>query len=312
MDGLERLGVARDHRFPERFASPSAVRLATGAEARRADTLVQVDDDGAGIDPALLRAVFEPFVQAERSLRRTDGGLGLGLTLVKGVIELHGGNGNISSRGVGAGCSVVIRLPLQLDADAAEVVVAPALLTSTKTRLRVLLVDDNADMTEMLAEWLESSGHETASATDGMAALELAGRFSPDLALIDIGLPELDGYEVAKRLRTGLPSGVVLIAMSGYGSEEDRERSRGAGFDEHGFSAPRSSYTRQNRAPVPPFGSRRSLLRVVVTSSPSSPPHLATASSLPPQPTESAGTTRPMVIAVRMNAFTCPITRGSA
>jgi signal transduction histidine kinase/CheY-like chemotaxis protein len=221
------LGNAIKYTPPGGNISIAAVQSAEG------DALIRVEDDGAGIAPELLPRIFEPFVQAEDSLHRTNGGLGLGLALVKGVVELHGGSVSIASTGLGQGCSVVVRLPLLLDAGARDGIQAPRPVTSPQTSLRVLLIDDNADMTEMMAEWLKGSGHETASAKDGFAALELARNFCPDLAFVDIGLPELDGYEVARRLRAELRTGVVLIAMSGYGREEDRALSREAGFDDY-------------------------------------------------------------------------------
>jgi signal transduction histidine kinase len=198
------------------------------------NALIRVEDDGPGITAELLPRVFEPFVQADMSLERANGGLGLGLALVKGVAELHGGSATIMSEGAGKGCTVLVRLPLVENVEhtaTADVRVPP--LANPRTGLRVLLVDDNADMTEMLAMWLRQSGHDTASVNDGLAALELASRFSPDVAFIDIGLPSIDGHEVGRRLRARLPSNVVLIAMSGYGQEEDRARSRAAGFDDH-------------------------------------------------------------------------------
>jgi signal transduction histidine kinase/CheY-like chemotaxis protein len=196
--------------------------------------LVRVADDGRGITAELLPRIFEPFVQADMSLERTEGGLGLGLALVKGVIDLHGGGVTITSEGTGKGCTVLVRLPLIDDNEltATAALTAPP-LTSPRTGLRVLLVDDNVDMTEMLEVWLQHAGHETASANDGLAAIELAGRFSPDVAFVDIGLPSIDGHEVGRRLRAQLRSAVVLIAMSGYGQEEDRALSRAAGFDDH-------------------------------------------------------------------------------
>jgi signal transduction histidine kinase len=214
--------------------TPSGGNISISAgQSPEGDAIIRVEDDGAGIAPDLLPRIFEPFVQADDSLHRSNGGLGLGLALVKGVIELHGGNVSIASTGLGQGCSVVVRLPLLLEASQRDGIPAPGPIASTKTTLRVLLIDDNADMTEMMAAWLEQCGHETASAKDGVAALALARSFSPDLAFVDIGLPELDGYEVARRLRAELRTGVVLIAMSGYGREEDRARSRDAGFDDY-------------------------------------------------------------------------------
>jgi CheY-like chemotaxis protein len=140
----------------------------------------------------------------------------------------------VRSEGQDKGCTVLVHLPLAESTEhTATADVAAPLLTNPRAGLRVLLVDDNADMTEMLAMWLQQSGHDTAAANDGLAAIELAGRFSPHVAFIDIGLPGIDGHEVGRRLRARLQSDVVLIAMSGYGQAEDRARSRAAGFDDH-------------------------------------------------------------------------------
>jgi CheY-like chemotaxis protein len=204
--------------------------------ARTSDgqALIRVEDDGRGITADLLPRIFEPFVQADMGLERTEGGLGLGLPLVKGVVELHGGRVTVTSEGPDKGCTVLVRLPLveNIEPTARAEAAAPPLATSPRG-LRILLVDDNADMTEMMAMWLQASGHDTASANDGLAAIELAGHFAPDVAFIDIGLPSIDGHEVGRRLRARLQSSVALIAMSGYGQEEDRARSRLAGFDDH-------------------------------------------------------------------------------
>jgi signal transduction histidine kinase len=196
--------------------------------------LIRVEDDGRGIAAELLPRIFEPFVQADTSLERPEGGLGLGLALVKGVVDLHGGRVTITSGGPGKGTTVLVRLPLAEDIEqAVTAAVAAPPLVNPRSGLRVLLVDDNADMTEMLEMWLQQSGHATAAAHDGLAAIELADRFLPDVAFVDIGLPGIDGHEVARRLRAQLRSAVVLIAMSGYGQEADRALSRAAGFDDH-------------------------------------------------------------------------------
>jgi signal transduction histidine kinase/ActR/RegA family two-component response regulator len=195
--------------------------------------LIRVEDNGCGIPAELLPHIFEPFVQAERSLHRTEGGLGLGLAIVKGVVELHGGSVAVSSAGLGKGCTVEVRLPV-VEAEAQPRLEAPrAEAEPPRVKLRVLLVDDNTDMTEMLAMSLQASGHETTCANDGLEALEIAARFAPDVAFVDIGLPGIDGYEVGRRLRAKLDERVVLIAMTGYGQDEDRALSREAGFDEH-------------------------------------------------------------------------------
>ena len=216
--------------------------------------LIRVQDDGRGIAAELLPRVFEAFVQADMSLDRGEGGLGLGLPLVKGVVELHGGCVTLTSEGSGKGSTALVLLPLTDNAEHApafEVNAGP--LTKSRTRLRILLVDDNEDMTERLSMGLQASGHDTASAHDGLAALELASRFSPEVAFIDIGLPGIDGHEVARRLRARFQSGVVLIAMSGYGQDADRAHSLSAGFDEHLVK------------PVPPERVDQILARIVMS-----------------------------------------------
>jgi signal transduction histidine kinase/ActR/RegA family two-component response regulator len=213
--------------------SPDGGRISiTASRTPDRHAILRVDDDGCGIAPELLPRICEPFVQADTSLHRTAGGLGLGLALVKGVVELHRGDITVSSEGPGKGCSVIVRLPLA-DPAVAEPRATASAVVRPGAALRVLLVDDNVDMTEMLAAMLEASGHETASANDGAEAIELAVRFGPDVAFVDIGLPSLDGYEVGRRLRRQLEDRVALIAMSGYGQDEDRARSRAAGFDDH-------------------------------------------------------------------------------
>jgi signal transduction histidine kinase/ActR/RegA family two-component response regulator len=214
--------------------TPRGGRISIAA-SRTSDghALIRVEDNGCGIAPELLPNIFEPFVQAEISLHRTEGGLGLGLAIVKGVVVLHGGSVAVTSTGLGKGCTVMVRLPLVEPQEQPGTDAPTAQAERPSVKLRVLLVDDNTDMTEMLAASLEASGHETASANDGLEALEVAGRFSPDVAFVDIGLPSIDGYEVARRLRAQLEAPVVLIAMSGYGQEEDRALSREAGFDDH-------------------------------------------------------------------------------
>jgi two-component system, sensor histidine kinase len=226
--------------------TPSGGRVTVEARSTNADIAMTVTDDGCGIAAELLPRIFDPFVQAETSIHRAHGGLGLGLALVKRIVELHRGSITVASDGAGKGCVVEIHVPRVLaPAFSAESSTAfassdartPASAARTPPHLRVarrvLLVDDNADMTEMLAFALERRGHETARAANGVEALEVAQSFSPDVAFVDIGLPGLDGHEVARRLRTRLGPGIVLVAMSGYGQPEDIARTREAGFDHH-------------------------------------------------------------------------------
>jgi signal transduction histidine kinase/CheY-like chemotaxis protein/putative methionine-R-sulfoxide reductase with GAF domain len=212
-----------------------AISLSAGLEDGR--VCIRVSDTGIGIAPETLPTVFELFVQAAGSVARSQGGLGIGLTVVRNLIELHGGSVSAHSAGIGLGSEFVIRLPL---ADRAALGSSPAveepvlLSTPHGRRRRVLLVDDNADIAQALAETVEALGCITRVAYDGPSAIAAAESFQPDLALLDIGLPVMDGYELARRLRrTVATSGVRLVAVTGYGQPSDRERSSEAGFDEH-------------------------------------------------------------------------------
>jgi PAS domain S-box-containing protein len=193
---------------------------------------IRVADSGVGIEPEMLERVFEPFVQAERSLARTQGGLGLGLALVKGLVELHGGTVSASSGGPGAGATFIARLPLPHARSHAAGSNArdPAV---SSTRRRVLIVDDNRDAAESLADLVRLFGHEVDLAFDGPSALAKALEWAPEVVLCDIGLPGMSGYEVARALRAGPAAGAQLIAISGYAQPEDLARAADAGFDGH-------------------------------------------------------------------------------
>ena len=192
---------------------------------------LRVRDTGAGIDPALLPNVFDPFVQGERTLARTEGGLGLGLALVKGIAELHGGDVRVESAGTGWGAEFVVRLPL---APAAALQDRSAAGTgSSSGGRRVLVVDDNADAAESLADLLRVLGHTVEVAFDGPSAVEKARASPPDAVLCDLGLPGMSGYEVARALRAALPGRTQLVALSGYAQPEDVRRAVQAGFDAH-------------------------------------------------------------------------------
>lgn len=203
-------------------------------EARREDgaAVVVVRDDGVGIPPEILPGIFNLFTQAPVSLARSQGGLGIGLTLVQALVELHGGRVNAQSEGVGKGSAFTIRLPLAAGAQQPDGIESPGIVQAEHA-LRVLVVDDNRDAAESLAMVLRLSGHHAETAFSGTEALQVAPDFDPDLVLLDIGLPEMDGHEVARRLRRLLPHGVRLVAITGYGTPEDRRRSSESGFDEH-------------------------------------------------------------------------------
>jgi signal transduction histidine kinase len=195
---------------------------------------LRVKDNGMGIAPELLPRVFDLFVQGDRSSARTQGGLGIGLTLVKRLVEMHGGSVAAYSGGAGNGSEFVVRLPLASETNAGPGAEADGAAATRTVERRVLVVDDNVDAAESLAMWLRLLRHDVRTVHDGPAALEAVKEYQPEVVLLDIGLPGMDGYAVAQRLRL-MPGGkaVRLIAVSGYGQEEDRRRAREAGFDRH-------------------------------------------------------------------------------
>ncbi len=197
------------------------------------DCVVKIRDTGVGISPAILPTVFDLFTQGERSLDRSQGGLGIGLALVKRLTELHGGTVEVEST-PGVGSQFTIRLPVLLDETPGhEQSVVPDSPLAGRS-YRVMVVDDNVDTVLSLAMLLKAEGHIVQTAQDGLATLRTALDFHPDVILLDIGLPGLNGYEVAKRIREE-PTlcNVVLIAMTGYGHEKDRAASTQAGFNHH-------------------------------------------------------------------------------
>lgn len=202
-------------------------------ETRRVngDACVSIKDDGIGIAPALLPQVFDMFMQVDRSTRRSQGGLGIGLTLVRSLVGMHGGTVEARSEGPGLGSEFVVKLPLMADAQ-----VSPA--TSRRVEplpaRRILIVDDSRDGGESLAMLLRVLGADVGLAHSGRMALECVETFRPDVVLLDIGMPGMDGYEVARRIRANPENrNISLIALTGWGQEEDRRRSVAAGFDHH-------------------------------------------------------------------------------
>jgi CheY-like chemotaxis protein len=193
---------------------------------------ISVDDTGRGIARELLPRVFDLFVQGEQAIDRRAGGLGLGLTIVRSLAELHGGSVHAESDGLGHGSRFSVRLPVV--ERAATQPSRPAPLATTTGETRVLLVDDNTDAAESLAELLRMVGYEVRTAGDAQEALDIVDGFVPALALLDIGLPGIDGYELAGMLRAK-PScrGLKLVALTGYGRDNDRTRTTAASFDEH-------------------------------------------------------------------------------
>jgi CheY-like chemotaxis protein len=192
--------------------------------------VIRVSDSGIGIDPEMLPRVFDLFAQAEQPLDRSVGGLGIGLALSRSLVDMHGGSIAAASEGHGRGAQFTVRLPIEATGTPPP---APTLPTSNRART-ILIVEDNDDARESLRLLLESLGHRVLAAADGPRGVALALNHQPEVVLIDLGLPGLDGYEVARAVRAG-PAGksAVLIAVTGYGQVEDRRRSTEVGFDAH-------------------------------------------------------------------------------
>ena len=212
--------------------TPAGGRITLRVRSEDGEAVIAVCDNGQGIDPQVLPYIFDLFTQAERTPDRSQGGLGIGLALVKSLVALHGGRVAAYSEGPNRGSEFAIRLPLLLDAQAQEARQAPG--HAMDAAVRVLVVDDNADAAQMLATLLEAHGHAVSVEYDGTGGLARALRERPEVMLLDIGLPDMDGHELARRLRAAPGTAdAMLIALTGYGQGEDRERARQAGFDRH-------------------------------------------------------------------------------
>ena len=207
--------------------------ISVRVEQRDQQLVIEIRDDGIGIGNELLPRIFDPFVQAEQSSERARGGLGLGLGLVRALVELHGGRVEAHSQGSGLGSTFTVRLPAI--AQVASSHAPDGRLSSAfrpTGRRRILVVDDNDDARMLLADILSELGHDVRVAADSSSALEVIQDFSPEVGILDIGLPGIDGYELACKLRPAVPA-VRLIALSGYGQPADKARSQAAGFDRH-------------------------------------------------------------------------------
>jgi signal transduction histidine kinase/ActR/RegA family two-component response regulator len=209
-------------------------RITVRAHAESGQAVIDVTDTGIGLPPEMLPRVFDLFAQAERTLDRSEGGLGIGLTVVRRLAEMHGGTIAAQSAGLGRGSTFTVRLPL---ADQAPEVEEPESdvdgHTRNRQRHKILVVDDNRDTATSCSMLFKTLGHDVLTAYDGVAALELARTFHPDAIFLDIGLPGMNGLDVAKTLRREGHKIELIVAVSGYGQPEDRQRSRDAGFDEH-------------------------------------------------------------------------------
>jgi CheY-like chemotaxis protein/two-component sensor histidine kinase len=205
-------------------------------EQARGAVVIRVRDNGIGMAPERLTSVFDMFEQIEGAADRSQGGLGIGLTLARRLVEMHGGKIEAHSAGLGKGSEFVMRLPALAEPateSAPKSAEKPSAASATGAR-RVLVVDDNVDSAESMAVLLRLYGHDVRLAHDGEAALEVARAFRPDVMFLDLSLPKVDGYEVARRLRVEpAMSGMTLVAMTGYGQDEERRRTREAGFHSH-------------------------------------------------------------------------------
>jgi CheY-like chemotaxis protein len=215
-----------------KYSNPGG-RISITAERDNGAAVIAVRDTGLGIPPHMLSKVFEMFSQVAQDPERTQSGLGIGLTLVRRLVEMHGGSVEAHSRGLGHGSTFVVRLPVS--GGAKKIAAAAESPEAGPTpRRRVLVVDDNADAAEALELLLQLDGHETRVAGDGIEALEAAQSFRPDIVILDIGLPRMSGYEVARHLRAEEWGGAIrIIGLTGWGQEEDRRQSNEVGFDHH-------------------------------------------------------------------------------
>jgi signal transduction histidine kinase/ActR/RegA family two-component response regulator len=216
-----------------KYTEPGGRISLSAAQEEEKDLVIRVRDTGIGIPASMRSKIFDLFTQVESSLDRSQGGLGIGLTLVKQLVDKHGGSVQATSAGEGQGSEFIIRLPLLPSVPPSEPRPAPGAADKGRA-YRVLVVDDNVDSADTLALLLQLSGHEVATAYRGEAALDLAVERKPQVVFLDIGLPGMDGYEVARRLRAmPFAKGMTLVAMTGYGQDNDRRRSAEAGFDLH-------------------------------------------------------------------------------
>jgi CheY-like chemotaxis protein len=199
----------------------------------RGSAMVTITDSGIGIKAADLPRIFDMFAQANHAVDRSRGGLGIGLTLAKRLIELHGGTLEARSQGIGHGSTFVARLPLGGAPAAPVQEPVDRRRRSRKGRARVLVAEDVADAAEMMRVMLDYMGHDVRVAGDGARAVAIAKEFKPHVVLLDIGLPRLDGYEAGRRIRAALGPEVLLVALTGWGQQEDKERAKEAGFDLH-------------------------------------------------------------------------------
>jgi PAS domain S-box-containing protein len=213
--------------------TPPGGQIAVSLSAGGRMATVAVTDSGIGIPAPLLPRIFDMFRQLQEYRDRTGGGLGIGLTLAKRLLELHGGSIEVRSDGLGHGSTFIARIPIGNVQEAKPPREEAARSKADAVARRVLVAEDNVDAAEMMRLMLEMSGHDVCIALDGEEAIALAGTFAPHIAFLDIGMPRIDGYEIARRIRDDLGDRVVLVALTGWGQDEDKRRSLDAGFDHH-------------------------------------------------------------------------------
>jgi signal transduction histidine kinase len=227
---LEQIITNLVHNATKFSREPGEIRVHCSAEA--AEAVIVISDDGIGFEPAVAERLFELFSQGHQTIERSAGGLGIGLTIARRLAELHGGSIAAASEGLGKGAAFTVRLPLL--PKTAKPAPPPQRQTAPLMSRRIVVVDDNADIRDTLLLMLSMWGHRVEVAADGASGLQLVLRDRPDVALIDIGLPVMNGYDVARCIRkSGLREGIRLIALTGYGQPSDREKAAAAGFDAH-------------------------------------------------------------------------------
>ncbi len=228
-------------------------RITLGTDTARKRAVIRVEDTGVGMAPEMVARLFQPFSQADSTLDRSKGGLGLGLALAKGLVDLHGGEVTAHSAGPGQGAEFVVRLPLAME----EIAMPQLGERAASGRRRVLIIEDNIDAADSLRDVLELGEHEVAVTYDGPQGIAKARECRPEVVLCDIGLPGIDGYEVARAFRADQAlKGTYLVALSGYALPEDLQRAQDAGFDRHVAKPPSLEQLEQILAKVPPFSTR--------------------------------------------------------
>jgi CheY-like chemotaxis protein/two-component sensor histidine kinase len=234
--------------------TPSGGLIHLGTRIEAQFLVIYVRDSGVGLTTAAMSHVFDMFTRIESEVSRDEGGLGIGLALAKGLVQLHGGRLEVNSAGSGEGSEFLICLPRSLVVEASTTQVVPSETKPEAKPRRILVADDNVDSAESMSMLLSLSGHEVHLAHTGADALKLAGQVRPEVAIFDIGMPDLTGYEVAERIRhEAWGKKMTLIAVTGWGQESDKRRARAAGFDHH-LTKPVDPDKLEVLFDTPPFG----------------------------------------------------------